>query len=103
VVRSRSLDSSLNIILNDIVHFTTLDPENLPAFPIMINMIALVKEDQKINKEDVTIIVKKHSVVYVNKELILTNNSRIVHIQNLSFPEFQKVNAIMTINPTQLS
>ncbi|CAG8548916.1 15050_t:CDS:2, partial [Gigaspora rosea] len=111
------------VILNDVVRFTTLDPENLPVFPIIINMIALVKEDPKINKKDVTItiiaknyinqgdvyidmicyhltstqhlmnvtiVVKKYSVVYVNEELILTDNSRIVHIQNLSFPEFQK-------------
>ncbi|CAG8751267.1 9768_t:CDS:1, partial [Dentiscutata heterogama] len=33
--------------------------------------------------------IKKHSVIYINGELMITNNSNIVHIRNISFPEYQ--------------
>ncbi|CAG8539932.1 3583_t:CDS:1 [Cetraspora pellucida] len=33
--------------------------------------------------------VKKHSVIYINRELIITDDSNIVHIQNISFSEYQ--------------
>ncbi|CAG8683285.1 23140_t:CDS:2, partial [Dentiscutata erythropus] len=133
IVRSRSLDSPLNVILtgfyyydtiqelnlledkdvitlNDVVHFDTLDPNNLPVFPILINMIALVQEDLEIDNEDIVInvltknyvdqgynnlklmcyhptsaqyltnttaIIKKDSVIYVNRELMITDDDNI--------------------------
>ncbi|CAG8508612.1 10735_t:CDS:1 [Racocetra fulgida] len=33
--------------------------------------------------------VKKHSVIYVNGELIITDDSNLVHIRNISFSEYQ--------------
>ncbi|RIB13546.1 hypothetical protein C2G38_2098066 [Gigaspora rosea] len=34
--------------------------------------------------------VKKHSVIYINGELMITDDSNIVHIRSISFPEYQK-------------
>ncbi|CAG8492142.1 8220_t:CDS:2, partial [Scutellospora calospora] len=106
--------SILKITLNDVVRFNTLDPNNLPAFPILINMTALVQEDLEIDNEDVVInvltknyvdqgyvnlkltcyhptsaryltnttaAIKKDSVIYINGELMITNDDNIVHIR----------------------
>ncbi|CAG8731706.1 16956_t:CDS:2 [Cetraspora pellucida] len=102
--------SILKITLNNVVRFNTLDPNNLPAFPILINMTALVQEDPKIDNEDVvvnvltknyvdqgyvnlkltcyhptsaryltntTAAIKKDSVIYINGELIITDDDNI--------------------------
>ncbi|CAG8778788.1 12245_t:CDS:1, partial [Dentiscutata erythropus] len=101
------------ITLNDVVCFDTLDSNNLSAFPILINITALVQEDPKINNKDVVInvltknyvnqsynnlkltcynptsvqyltntmaVIKKDSVIYINGELMITDNNNIVHI-----------------------
>ncbi|CAG8778498.1 17257_t:CDS:2, partial [Dentiscutata erythropus] len=65
--------SILKIILNDIVRFDTL---NLPVFPILINMMV---------------------------ELIITDDDNIVHIRNVSFLEYQKLNTITKSSPVQFS
>ncbi|CAG8824962.1 6944_t:CDS:2, partial [Racocetra persica] len=128
--------SILKITLNDVVRFDTLDPNNLPAFPILINMTALVQEDPEIDNEDVVInvltknyvdqgynnlkltcyhptsaqyltnttaVIKKDSVIYVNGELMITDDDNIVHIRNVSFPEYQKLNTITKSSPMQFS
>ncbi|CAG8727621.1 15136_t:CDS:1, partial [Cetraspora pellucida] len=101
------------ITLNDVVRFDTLDPNNLSAFLILINMTALVQEDLEIDNEDVvinvltknyvdqgynnlkltcyhptsiqylmntTVIIKKDSIIYINKKFMITNDDNIVHI-----------------------
>ncbi|CAG8803716.1 26688_t:CDS:2, partial [Dentiscutata erythropus] len=113
--------SILKITLNDIIRFDTLNSNNLPASPILINMTAMVREDPKIDNEDVVIdvmtrnyidqdnnninitcyhlasthyltnvtaSVQKDSVLYINGELMITDDENIVHIHNVSFPEY---------------
>ncbi|CAG8745526.1 9172_t:CDS:2, partial [Dentiscutata erythropus] len=105
--------SILKITLNDVVRFNILDLDNLPVFPILINMTALVQEDLEIDNEDVVMnvltknyvdqdyvnlkltcyystsaqylmntiaVIKKDSVVYINGELMITDDDNIVHI-----------------------
>ncbi|RIB13881.1 hypothetical protein C2G38_2144335 [Gigaspora rosea] len=116
----------LRIILNDIVRFNSIDPNDLPAFPILINMTAITQEDPTIGEDvtikvlvknfinqdyvniemicyhpvstrhlmNVTTVVKRHTVLYINGELIITDDSNIVYIQSISFPEFQKITPI---------
>ncbi|CAG8628616.1 13568_t:CDS:2 [Dentiscutata erythropus] len=112
----------LKIVLNDIVRFNNIDPNNIPAFPIMLNMTAVAQEEPVIDEEDVTIkvssrnfidqdyinievmcyysvyawhlmnvitSVKKHLVIYINGELMITDDSNIVHIRSISFPKYQ--------------
>ncbi|CAG8456359.1 12240_t:CDS:2 [Dentiscutata heterogama] len=109
--------SILKITLNDVVRFDTLDSNDLSAFPILINMTALVQEDPEIDNEDVVInvltknyvdqgynslkltcyhptsaqyltnttaVIKKDSVIYVNGELMITDDDNIIHIRNES-------------------
>ncbi|CAG8771599.1 9165_t:CDS:2 [Dentiscutata erythropus] len=123
------------IVLNDIIRFNDIDPNNIPAFPILLNMTAVAQEEPVIDEEDVTIkvssrnfidqdyaniemmcyysvyarhlmniitTVKKHSVIYINGELIITDDSNLVHIRSISFPEYQ--NSILATRDTiQLS
>ncbi|CAG8438641.1 11265_t:CDS:2 [Dentiscutata heterogama] len=117
----------LRIILNDIVCFNNIDPNDLPAFPILINMTAITQEDPTIGEEDVTFkvlvknfidqdyvnieiicyhpvstrhlmnvtaVIRKHTVLYINGELIITDDSNIVYIKSISFPEFQKITPV---------
>ncbi|CAG8560449.1 15756_t:CDS:2 [Dentiscutata heterogama] len=101
--------SILKITLNDIVRFNTLDPNNLSAFPILINMTALVQEDPEINNKDVVVnvliknYVDQDSVIYINDELMITDNDNIVHIYAVSFPKYQKLNTITKNNLMQFS
>ncbi|CAG8600604.1 13970_t:CDS:2 [Cetraspora pellucida] len=128
--------SILKITLNDVVHFDTLDPNNLPAFSILINMTALVQEDPEIDNKDVVIniltknyvdqgynnlkltcyhstsaqyltnttaVIKKDSIIYINNELMITDDDNIVHIRNVSFLEYQKINTITNSSPMQFS
>ncbi|CAG8826775.1 20569_t:CDS:1, partial [Gigaspora rosea] len=39
------------IILSDIVHLD-FEPDNLPKFPVLVNMIVMAKESPLINGED---------------------------------------------------
>ncbi|RIB08562.1 hypothetical protein C2G38_2045050 [Gigaspora rosea] len=124
------------ITLNDVVRFNTLNPDNLPACPVLINITASVREDPRIDHEDViidvvtrnyidqgiininltcyhvasaqhlmnvTASVQKDSVLYINGELIITEDDKIVHIRSVSFSEYQKLNTILKNSPTQLS
>ncbi|CAG8687274.1 20478_t:CDS:2 [Cetraspora pellucida] len=114
----------LKIVLNNIVCFNDIDPNNIPAFPILLNMTAVAQEEPIIDEEDVTIkvssknfidqdyinikimcyyfvyarhlmnvitSVKKHLVIYINGELMITDNANIVHIRSISFPEYQNL------------
>ncbi|CAG8633422.1 16970_t:CDS:1, partial [Racocetra fulgida] len=50
-----------------------------------------------------TAVIKKDSVIYVNGELMITDDDNIVHIRNVSFPEYQKLNTITKSSPMQFS
>ncbi|CAG8456295.1 10761_t:CDS:2 [Dentiscutata heterogama] len=128
--------SILKITLNDIVRFNTLDLNNLSAFLILINMMALVQEDPEIDNENIVInvltknyvdqgyvnlkltcyhstsaqyltnttaAIKKDYVIYINGELMITDDDNIVHIHAVSFLEYQKLNTITKNNSMQFS
>ncbi|CAG8610954.1 14426_t:CDS:2 [Dentiscutata heterogama] len=67
----------LKIVLNNIICFNDIDPNNIPAFLILLNMTAVAQEEPIIDEEDVTI------------KFMITDNANIVHIRSISFPEYQ--------------
>ncbi|CAG8718881.1 9605_t:CDS:2, partial [Dentiscutata heterogama] len=123
---------ALKIILNDLVPIK-LDPNNVPSFPILINMTAVVDDPPVISDDkDVTMsvimhdhvdqepikiqiecyysalaphlmriteIIKKNSVLYINGELILYDDTIYVHVKSLSFPEGQKKDSKISAKP----
>ncbi|RIB04469.1 hypothetical protein C2G38_2222288 [Gigaspora rosea] len=121
--------STLKIILNDLVHLN-IKPENLPEFPILVNMTAVAEEPPTIG-DDITMTVtmhdhvdqafvqipmkcyysataphltritefiKKDSVLYINGELILYDNTNYVHVKSISFPDSQKKKIGMSVS-----
>ncbi|CAG8457621.1 11148_t:CDS:2 [Dentiscutata erythropus] len=77
--------SILKITLNDIVRFDTLDSNNLLAFPILINMTALVQEDLEINNEDVVINVLTKNYIdqgYNNLKLTYYHPTSVQYLTN---------------------
>ncbi|CAG8802552.1 21651_t:CDS:2, partial [Dentiscutata erythropus] len=132
VVRSRSLDSSLNVILTEFYHHDTVQELNLPEFEdkdiVLATRNFCIIEGTGQNDEkysilknyvdqgyvnlkltcyyptsaqyltNTTAVIKKDSVVYINSELMITDDDNIVHIQNVSFPEYQRLNAITKNN-----
>ncbi|CAG8683995.1 12228_t:CDS:2, partial [Dentiscutata heterogama] len=123
---------ALKMILNDLVPIK-LDPNNVPSFPILVNMTAVVDDPPVISDDkDVTMsvvmhdhvdqepikipiecyysalaphlmriteIIKKNSVLYINGELILYDNTNYVHVKSLSFPEGQKKESKTSAKP----
>ncbi|CAG8656680.1 hypothetical protein C2G38_2204752 [Gigaspora rosea] len=77
----------LKITLNNVVRFNTLNPDDLSAFPVLINIMVL-----GIDHEDILSMF----------ELIITKDDNIVHIYSISFSEYQKLNTILKSSPTQL-
>ncbi|CAG8458673.1 2619_t:CDS:2, partial [Scutellospora calospora] len=61
------------IVLNDIIQLNTIDPNDLPAFSLLINITTLVQEDLKIENEDITINISVRNYIdqdYINIEII---------------------------------
>ncbi|CAG8488305.1 11446_t:CDS:2 [Dentiscutata heterogama] len=91
-------------------HIDESNPNNVPSFLILINMTTVVKDPPVISDDkDVTIaaphlmriteIIKKNSILYINGELILYDDTNYVHVKSLSFPDMQKKEPKISAKP----
>ncbi|CAG8569957.1 17026_t:CDS:2 [Gigaspora margarita] len=114
----------LKIVLHHVVQLL-IDPSDLPAFPLLINMTAIVLEPPRIDHDhdDVTLVVetkdfmdqdhtsltlecyhqktaqhltpittsaKKGSTLFMNGQLLVDEDSFVVHLRGVNFCEYQK-------------
>ncbi|CAG8545935.1 19643_t:CDS:2 [Gigaspora rosea] len=90
IVRSRSLNSPLNVTL---IGFYPHDMDQ------ELGLSDFKNEDVVLATGNFRIIedMNKNG----NKELIITDDTKIVHLRSMSFPEYQKPSTIMQTNPAQ--
>ncbi|RIB20480.1 hypothetical protein C2G38_2179161 [Gigaspora rosea] len=88
---------TLKIILNDLVHLN-IKPENLPEFPILVNMTAVVEEPPTIG-DDITMTVTMHDHVdqaFVQIPMKCYYSATAPHLTRIT--EFIKKDSVLYIN-----
>ncbi|RIB09041.1 hypothetical protein C2G38_2209969 [Gigaspora rosea] len=103
----------LKIILHSVVRLA-INPSDLPAFPLLINMTAVVTNLPRNDPDhdDVsfssathltptTNSLKKGTTLFMNGELLIVENTYVVHLRGINFCEYQKT-TLNVKNPVTL-